>query len=159
MQQPSTNTSQSNQSLSRTTGGGAAARGRATATAHTRAGGVVLNTTISSVLRSRSDLAVLRDIDTQGDPSEDTVAHIITEEDILDEGVNSVGLLGEDAVISVLGELLGVGAVGAGGLDLGDQVLVEEELADVVGVGSVETGDGVVGESGSLVGGVGENCC
>lgn len=155
--QVQTNTLQSTQNLSRRARGGAATRGRATATAHTRARGVVLHTPISSVLRSRGNLAVLRDIHTQGDPSEDTIAHIITEEDVLNKGVNGVGLLGEDAVVSVLGQVLGVGAVGAGGLDLADQVLVEEELADVVGVGGVETRDGVVRESGSLVGGVGED--
>lgn len=147
-------------SLSARAGAGSSASARGTTrgrTAHTHTAVGVRNTTVLSTVSGRSDAAVTGDIDRGRGPSKDTVLGLVTEEDVLDEGVDGVGFLGEDVVVGVGGELLGVGVVGLELLDGGDEVLVEEDLTDPVGVRGVEAADGVVLEDLGLVGGVGED--
>ena len=136
-------------------GTGGTTRATATRTTHTRV--LVLNTTLLSVVRSGRDISVLGSIDTNRDPGKDTLRHIITQEHVLHERVDGVGLLGQDAVIRVGGQLLRVGGVRRDLLDGRDQVLVEEELADVRGLGGVQVVQGVVGLGLGFIGGVGQD--
>lgn len=143
----------------------ARARARATATAarrrattHTHTTVRVRSTAILSIVGSRSHAGVTRDIDSRRNPGKDTVLELVTQEDILHEGVDRIGFLGENVVFAVGGELLGVGAVGLELLNLGDEILVEEELANPVRARGVDAADGVVFEDLGFVGRVGENC-
>lgn len=132
-------------------------RRRATTTAHTHTRALVLNTSLLSVVSSRSNIGILSRINTDSDPSKDTIANIVTQQNVLHEGVDGVGLLSQDAVVGVGGQVLGVCAVGGCLLDGGDEILVEKELAYVRGVCGVEVAEGVVGLDGCVVGGVGED--
>lgn len=90
------------------------------------------------------DCVVLTGVDADLHPSEDTIADIVAEVQVLGEGV--VALIGLDDgphVFVVGGDVDGVGVVRIGGLDGAAQVLGVEELADV-GHGLVEDGDGTV---------------
>lgn len=75
----------------------------------------------------------MRSIDSESNPSKETVGDAVAEEGVLEKGVDSFGsgLLPQNAVLAVEGKLLGIGVVGLSGLDIADQVLVEEGLADV----------------------------
>ena len=137
------------------------ARGRATAhtttATHAEAGVLILNTALLGVVSSGGNSGVLGGVHAHRDPGEDTVRHGVTKVDVLHEGIDSVSLLGEDGVVGVGGQLLGVGGVRGGLLDFGDQILVEEDLADVRGGRGVQAGDGAVGINGGLVDGVSEH--
>lgn len=136
--------------------GGSTAGTAAATTAHA-ARVLVLNTTLLGVVSSGGDAAVLGRVDTERDPSKDTVGDIITKVDVFHEGVDGVSFLGEDGIFGVGGEFLGVGGVGGNLLNGGDEVLVEEDLANVGRARGVETGDGTVGENFSLVRRVGQD--
>ena len=110
-----------------------------------------------SVVGSRGNIGVNSRVNADRDPGKDTVTDGVTKEDVLHEGVDGVSLLGENAVVSVGGEILGVGAVGRSLLNLGDEILVEEKLTDVGRRGRVQAGKGVVLQDSSLVGGVGQD--
>lgn len=122
----------------RTSTGGTEGR-RATRTSRTTtatakpAGALILNTTLLSIVRSRSNAGILSAVDANRDPREDTVRDVVTEQNVLHKGVDGLSFLGQDAVFGVGGQILRVGGVGRCLLHLGDQVLVEEELADVRG--------------------------
>lgn len=86
-------------------------------------------------------------VDTNGDPGQDALRNVVTEENILDERVVVIGGLAESNVIGrVKSQLLLVGAVRGDGLNFGNEGLIEEELADMVG-GTVDIG--IVVEDGS----------
>lgn len=127
-----------------------------TATAHARA--LILNTALFGVVRSGVNTSVLSAINANGDPSEDAIGEVVAEQNVLHERIDGLSLLGQNAIIGVGGEGLGVGGVGRKLIDLGDQVLVEEELANVGGLGGVQAADSVVLEDGGLVGRVGQDC-
>lgn len=131
-----------------TSGGRVTTRGRAAA--HTATAVLVLNATRLVEEGSRSDALGEGGVDAKGQPGEEAVADVVTEQGVLHHGVDaiSLSLLAEDAVVGVGGELLGVGVVGGGQLDLGDEVLVEEGLADVAGV--VVAAEGAVGVEGGV---------
>lgn len=86
-------------------------------------------------------------VDTESNPTKQTVLDSVTQQDILDKGVRSGRLLQEDAVLSIGSQRLRVDRVSLSGLDLGDEALVKEDLADVGG-GEVE--DGAVGVGGGV---------
>lgn len=131
-------------------------RRSAPGTTHTAV--LILDTTLLSHIRRRSDRRILRRVDAHGDPGEDPIPDVlVVQEHVLHKGVDRVGLLRQDAVVRVRREFLRVGAVGRQGLDLADQVLVEEELADVGGSRGVEARDGVVAETDGFVRGVAED--
>jgi hypothetical protein len=116
--------------------GTAGIRGRATgATAHAGTAALVLNTTALVVEGSGGDIVGSSGVDTEGQPSKDTIADAVAEESVLVEGVDTLGggLLGSNRVIGVGGQVLGVGVVGGSKLNGRDEILVEESLADVAG--------------------------
>lgn len=131
-----------------------ATRAGATGTTGTT-GAAVLDTTILSIVSSRSHRAALGGVHGKGDPSEDTVRDRVTQKNVFDKGIDDVGLLGKDAVLVISSELLRVGRVGRELFDGRDEVLIEENLADMSGVRGVEGLEGVVGVDGGFVEGVG----
>lgn len=117
------------------------------------AGVGVHDTTILTVGSSGDDGVAGSGIHSKADPGKDTIGDVVAEEDVFDDWVDTAGsLFAEDGVVSVIGDILGVGAVGCNGLDLGDEVLVEEDLADV---GDDTASDGVVAKDGGIL--VGED--
>lgn len=139
----------------RATATATAARRRATTHTHTTVR--VRSTAILSKVGSRCHAGVTRDINSSGNPGKDTVLELVTQENILHEGVDRIGFLGENVVLAVGSDVLGVGAVGFEFLNLGDEILIEEELANPVRVRSVDAADGVVFEDLGFVCGVGED--
>lgn len=86
-----------------------------------------------------------RGIDTNGGPAEQTVGDVVTEEDIVENGIGTSGdsSIGKDAVVNVLNNGVGVLAVRRELIHLGDEGLVEEELA---GVGNGSSSKSAVAE-------------
>ena len=80
-------------------------------------------------------------INTDCDPSEETLLDAVTEVDVVKNRVGGSSFLGEDAIIGVEQEFLSVGDVGLDGFGIGDELLVEEELANV---GDVAASQGLV---------------
>lgn len=138
-------------------GGGAGGRAGRSTTGATHARVLVLNATLLGVVSSGGNVGVLGSIDSNRDPGEDTLGHIVTDQNVLHERINGVGLLGQDAVIGIGGQILSVGGVGRGLLDIGDQVLVEEELADMGRLGGVQVAECMVSLDLGLIGSVGQN--
>lgn len=115
----------------------------------TRADAVrVGDTTRGSQKRSIASIIAGGDIDTQSNPSIDTILKSITEESILEEGVRGtvLSLILDDMVIGIGGDGDFIRVVRVGSLDLVNKILVEEELTDV---SDVTAGDGVVLQLGS----------
>ncbi len=130
---------------------GCAGRGRARgATAHSATAVLVLNTTLGVIEGSGGNALGLGCVDTESQPGEDAVRNAVADERVLVEGVDSVseGLLLQDGVLGVGGELLLVGAVGGHSLNGGDQGLVEEALTYVAGGDRVAQGS--VGKDGGV---------
>lgn len=102
-------------------------------TAAAAARGRVLDATRLVVERSWCDSAALGGVDTESDPSKEAIGQLVTEVGELEEGIDTISgsLLGQDAVVGVGGDLLGVVTVGRDLVGCVDQVLVEERLADV----------------------------
>lgn len=101
-------------------------------------------------------------IDTERDPSEDTLRDGVTNEGVVDNWISGSSLLAKDLIIGVQGDDLGVGAVWGDGIGFSDEILIEEDLSDVGNVsssvgtvligGSVEVGEDVeVGGSAGVV--------
>ena len=111
----------------------------ATATAHL--GVLVGNTTLSVEVGSRSDIVRSAGVHTESQPTEDTLRDVVTEEDVLNHGVDVVGFLAEDGILGVFSDHLGVASVRLNGVNSLNEVLVEEHLADV---GDRSTSQGVV---------------
>lgn len=114
-------------------------RGRATreSTTTTR----VCNTTILAQASRRIRVDNRGRIDTNSDPSKQSLLNTITEIDVVEHGIRVLSFLGEDAVVGVEKQLLRVGGVGLDGFGFGDELLVEKKLADVR---DVATGQGLV---------------
>ena len=127
---------------------GEAAARRGPAGAAARAGVGVGDTSLLVERSGGADGLARGGIDAEAQPAEQAVFDRVAEEDVLHEGVARGGLLGEDGVLRVGGQGLGVGRVGGSGLDAGDEVLVEEGLPDVADVGGVD--EGAVGEGGGV---------
>lgn len=70
-----------------------------------------------------------RDVDGNGDPGEEAVLEVVAELDVVEDGVNGGGLVGEDGVVGVGGDLDGVVAVRRQRLDVVDELLVPEQVA------------------------------
>lgn len=129
-----------------------------TTTTHTRV--LVGNTKVLVVSSSRRGLGVGGWVNSKADPSHDTVLDGVANHNVLDEGVHGLGLLGENAVVGVESQVLGVGVVRCGSRNLGKEVLVQEDLANVRGVSGEVTEtleDGAVGADNSGVGIVAQN--
>ena len=109
------------------------------------------------IISRRSHGGILGTVHADGDPGENAIGQVIAQKDILHERIDGIGFLGENGILGVGGEILGISRIRGGLFDLGDEILVEEELADVGGFGGVEAGDGVVLEDGCLVDGMGED--
>lgn len=86
-------------------------------------------------------------VDTESNPAQETVLNSVAEQNVLNEGVAGGSLLGQDTVLGVGGEILGVPNIGGSGLNLGDQVLIEEDLANVR---SRSVQEGTVGSGSSV---------
>lgn len=123
-----------------TTGTGTAGEGtarRATGTSGTTAAVSrrSIDTTVGIVVSSGASRAgvVGGGVVTNGDPSQNTLGDVVTEQDVLDKGVVVRGRFAKgDAVTRVESQFLGVGVVRRNGLDFRDESLVEEKLTDVV---------------------------
>lgn len=91
---------------------------------------------------SRSDGPALGGVDTERDPGKETISQLVTEVGELVERVHTLGsgLLGQDAVVGVGGDLLGVIGVRVDFVSSVDQVLVEEGLTDMAGADIVAEG-------------------
>ena len=89
-------------------------------------------------------------VDSNLDPSEQSIVQTLTEVNILREGiVSAIGLQDTPHIVGVGGDSLRVGVVGVGVLHGTAEHLVPEELADVgdaTGVGE----DGLVGQEGCV---------
>jgi hypothetical protein len=135
----------------------AAIRRTTVATAHTHR---VLGSHTAILVDScgRSDFIISSRVDTNRNPSHDTIGDVVRKLDPLDERIHVCGFLAQNLVVGVESGFLRVGVVGRGGFDEGDEVLVEEDLADVGGVrGRVAAEEGAVGADGGVVGVVGED--
>jgi hypothetical protein len=130
------------------------------ATTHTATHRAVLvgNATIRVNSSSRSNFIIGSRVNTDRDPSHDTISNIVRKLHPLDKRIHVGGFLAQNLVVGVESDFLRVGVVGRGGLDEADEVLVEEDLANVRGVGGrVAAEEGAVGADGGGVGGVGED--
>lgn len=101
---------------------------------------------------------ISRAINSDRDPGEDAIRHIVTEQNILHERVRGASLRCENVIISVLGQLLRVGRIGGVLLDLGDQVLIEENLTNMRRVAIVYACNGAIGKNLGLIDRVGGHC-
>lgn len=93
-------------------------------------------TTISVVVSGNGVVRVIRiiisSVNTNLNPSKQPIIQVITEVDILREGIiSTISLLNTPHILGVGGDALRVGAVGVSILDGGAEDLVPEELADV----------------------------
>lgn len=112
-----------------------------TTAAHTAGAGRIAHDATVAVVRSGSaDGVRAAHVDAHGDPGQDTVGDVVAQEHVLDKGVDAVGggFLGQDRVVGVDGQILGVCVVGVGSLDFGDEGLVEEELTNVLDAAGCE---------------------
>ena len=89
------------------------------ATTHTTTT-LILNTSLLSIVCSRSNASVLSAINANGDPREDTVRDVVAEQNVFHERVDGLSLLRQNAVFGICGQILRVGGVGIGLFDLGD---------------------------------------
>lgn len=83
---------------------------------------------------SRSNLLITARIDSERDPSQNSIFDRVSDENVLDERIHIRRFLAENAILGVEGQLLGVAGIGLCSLDFGDKRLVEENLTDVGGV-------------------------
>lgn len=86
-------------------------------------------------------------VDTESNPTKQTILDSIAQQNILNKRVRSGRLLQENAILSIGSQRLGVNRVSLRGLNLGDEALVKEDLADVR---SGEVEDGAVGVGGGV---------
>lgn len=75
-------------------------------------------------------------IDTERDPSKDTLRDGVTNEGVVDNWVGGRSFLAKDLVIGVQGDDLGVARVRGDGIGFGDEILIEEDLSNVGDVSS-----------------------
>lgn len=99
---------------------------------------------------SRRDILNIGAVDTIGHPSKEPVGNRVAQQGVLEKGVNVGGLSGQDAVLGIGGQGLGIGVVRRVGLDRGDEGLVKETLADVARL-YVVVAQRAVGEQGGVL--------
>lgn len=97
---------------------------------------LILNPTrgIQACRRRQSILA--REINTESNPSKDSITDILSQQRILDNWITSGSFLCEDRVIRIHRQFLSVGGVWRGEFNRRDQILVEEQLSDVGNISS-----------------------
>lgn len=126
----------------------------------THSGLGVSHTTVLVIRSRRTDRIVNRRVDSQRNPSENSIFNRVANHDVFDKRIHIRGFLGENRVFGVEGQFLRVARIRFGGFDLGNEVLVEEDLADVRGGGGEVSGifeQGAVGADDGGVGVVGED--
>lgn len=102
---------------------------------------------------SGDDILICSRIDANADPGHDAVLDVVSEEDVLHDGVHASGLLEKEVVFDVPGEDLLVDLVCVGGFDFADEVLVEEDLAGVGSMGGeVAAQECAVSADGGVIG-------
>lgn len=102
-------------------------------TTETRVG--IGNATFLSKVDSRINLVADRGVDTERQPSEETILDRVAEKSVLHHRVNCASrALGEKEVLSIGGQGLTVGVVRGRLLNSGDEILVEVSLANVASI-------------------------
>lgn len=116
-------------------------------TCSTRAAGGILNTTRGIQTCSGSYCVFIREINTECNPSKDTITNVLPKQGVLYNRVRRSRFLGKNAIIRIRGQILRIGGVGGSSFDFGDEILVEEELSNM---GDVATPIGTVGVGGAI---------
>lgn len=96
--------------------------------ARTASSTAVGNSTVGGPGNGMVDGTRVFGIDTDREPSKETVSDLGPKIHVLIHGIHRGRFLGHDAVLCVGGEPLGVLVVGSNSLDCGNQRLVEESL-------------------------------